>query len=613
MLKLRKLPLRKLPWTAFVLAMVVSMVLVACGGDDDEDPTATTAPPTAAPTAAPPTVTSAPPTAAPTRAPTATAAPVPGVFNVNPNTLKVIKYRYNAPNFSLTPKPGGTLKISSSVSWPNLDPIKSVGSGTNGPLSVAHNRLVRCAAGLEMKVFDPYTCEIVPDLASSWSASADGKTWTFKLRPDAKFQNIAPVNGRAVTSADILFSYDYAWKTQGSALASNFANVDSVTAPDAQTVVIAQKSVSADFLAVVPAGIQHYILAKEIKDASGSFENQMIGTGPYQVKEVKGKEQIIYVKNPTFFKPGQPYMDAFEYGVITDGEAAKAAFRAGQQHWTNLPGANYTVRGSEEIRRTVPNAVYFETIWPHALYSIVVNLESGPTANVKVRQAMSLAYDRPGVVKDIYQDAGTIMSPVPWPWIFDQRPKLDEMPNYQYNPTKAKQLLTEAGFPNGFEIQMDYSRGALADHDLSSPIFVDNLKAIGITVKLNPVDFTTLRGNAVGYKFGGGTFYFVGTQSTIDSYVYNHMHSASSGNVARIKDQNLDKLLDNQRVEMDPAKRKDILKQIWQAEHDNVWRIPAPTLAAIYFHSEKLHNALFSYQYLMPNIFGPNLEYMWLD
>jgi ABC-type transport system substrate-binding protein len=610
------LKLRKLPLIAFVLTMIVSMVLVACGGDDEDEP-APTAAPTAVRTAAPTAVPTAAPTAVPTAtrpaAPTATPAPVPGVFNVNSGALKGIKYRYNAPNFGLTPKAGGTLKISSSVSWPNLDLVKSVGSGTNGPLSVAHNRLIRCAAGLEMKVFDPYTCEIVPDLATSWTASADGKTYTFKLRSGAKFQNIAPVNGREVTSADIAFSYDYAWKTQGSALASNFANVDSITTPDASTVIITQKNVSADFLAVVPAGIQHYVLAKEIKDASGNFENQMIGTGPYQVKEVKGKEQIIYVKNPTFFKAGQPFMDSFEYSVIADGEAAKAAFRAGQQHWTNLPGANYTVRGSEEIRRTLPNAVYFETVWPHALYSIFVNLETGPTANVKVRQAMSLAFDRPGVVKDIYQDAGAIMSPVPWPWIFDQRPTLDQMPNYQYNPTKAKQLLAEAGFPNGFEIQMDYSRGSLADHDLSSPIFVDNLKAIGINVKLNPVDFTTLRGNATSYKFGGGAFYFVSTQSTIDSYVYLNMHSSSTGNVAHIKDANLDRLLDAQRIEIDPAKRKDILKQIWQAEHDNVWRIPAPTLATIYFHSEKLHNALFSYQYLMPNVFGPNLEYMWLD
>ncbi len=614
----------------FTVLLVLITVVSACGGAASTPtsvpatptPTKAAASPTAAVTAptatAAATPTQAPAvTAAPTKAPvpTATQAPVqqPGVFKVDPKNLKVIKYLYDTyPDFSLAPKRGSVLKVTSSIAWPHLDPSRALGSGINGVLNAVYSKLARCRGGAEMTKFDPYTCEVTPDLAQSWQSSADGKTWTFSLRQGVKFQNQPPVNGREMTSDDVVFSYDYYMKSGGGSYAAAFTAVDKLEAVDKYTVRITLKAPYADFLATIPAGVQSYIIPKEIQAKDGDFTKTMVGTGPIQVKQVFGKERILYDKNPGYFVPGVPFLDGLDYNIVVDASTALAGYRAGLYHWVSLSGSFQTSKGAAAIKKDSPDSIFFETSWPQALYPMFVRLDKPPFNDIRVRRAMSLAMDRPGIIKDIYLGSGYIMAPIPWPWEFDNRPDASTMPWYAYDPQKAKALLADAGYPNGFSFTADYARG-LADTDLSVPVYTDNLKAIGINMSLNPVDFTALRNLMSGKTYQSAVFGYVPSASTIDGWIYPAMYSNNSGNFAGINDPEIDKLLDAQRTEMNDAKRKDILKQLWQKEVDQVYRIPLPSLATIYFHSSKLHNALFTYQYLMPFSFGPNIEYMWVD
>jgi ABC-type transport system substrate-binding protein len=188
------------------LTVITALVIAACGGDEDE--------PAATPTTAPrPTATSAPaPTAAPTVAPTATSVPatptpqppVFGAFRVDPGKIAGIEYPSSKPNFSLAPRKGGVFKHANALVWPHFDVTEVGASATVTATAPVYSKLVVCKGTLEMAAPNAFSCEVGPQLAQSWTVSGDGKTYTFRLRQGVKWHNVAPLNGREFTSADIV-------------------------------------------------------------------------------------------------------------------------------------------------------------------------------------------------------------------------------------------------------------------------------------------------------------------------------------------------------------------------------------------------------------------------
>ncbi len=324
------------------LLTVLALVVISCGQAAQPTAVPTKSPvstPTTFPTAVPTTGATAPTPApapttvksTPTTAPT-TQAPQPapsvkavfGSFNVNPDKIGGIEYPAKKPDFSITPRAGGVLKHAGALVWPHFDYTIDSTSAIVTAVAPVYSKLVVCKGTLEMSTPNALGCEPGPQLAESWTVSADGKVWTFNLRKGVKWQNVAPVSGRELTSSDIKWAYDKFM--QGGPAQGGFSLVDKMETPDKYTVTVTLKSPYAAFLEEGPAGVSAYIPPKEVADKDGDFKKTVIGTGPFVIKQLYGKERVVYEKNPNYFIPGAPLLDGAELLVISDRQAIRAAY-----------------------------------------------------------------------------------------------------------------------------------------------------------------------------------------------------------------------------------------------------------------------------------------------
>ncbi|MGE0227337.1 MAG: ABC transporter substrate-binding protein, partial [Dehalococcoidia bacterium] len=205
------------------LGGVAAAALIGCGGDDEDEPA---------------------PSGASGPASTGTAVAVnknqnPAQLTSNPD----LPYPFGIPEPDKAPKAGGTLNVGVSWDVSTMDPTKSGAGGTITVPNVGYDRLVGFVSGIR---YDPLKLELKPELATSWERSPDGLVYTFKIRPGVKWQNTAPLNGRAFVAADAAFAYQR-YKTEG-VHQSIHSEVDKFEAPDASTLKITLKKPLADYI-----------------------------------------------------------------------------------------------------------------------------------------------------------------------------------------------------------------------------------------------------------------------------------------------------------------------------------------------------------------------------
>ncbi len=211
---------------------------------------------------------------------------------------------------------GGTLNVLINPEPPVLVSIFQ----TTGPALAVSSKVLE---GLLAYDFD---LSPKPQLATAWSVSPDGLKYTFKLR-----QNVRWHDGQPFTSADVAFSIDLL-KTVHPRGRSTFANVTSVATPDTYTAVI-ELSKPAPFLIKALSAGESPIVPKHLyagaDPLTNPHNNAPIGTGPYRFKSWTRGANIVYERNPDYWDPGKPYIDALVYKVIPDAAARSAAFETG--------------------------------------------------------------------------------------------------------------------------------------------------------------------------------------------------------------------------------------------------------------------------------------------
>lgn len=161
---------------------------------------------------------------------------------------------------------------------------------------------------------------MVPNLAKSWQVSADGLTWTLKLDERVKWQNLPPVNGRALTSADVGWMIDHQ-KKEGQ-LKSTWAPITHEE-PDAQTIILKLKDPDPDFLGNVLGERLNVMMPREIKEQYNDFKTVAVGTGPYIMKQFIPNQIRLEERNPNYREMGVdgkplPYIDRIEFPVLAD-------------------------------------------------------------------------------------------------------------------------------------------------------------------------------------------------------------------------------------------------------------------------------------------------------
>jgi peptide/nickel transport system substrate-binding protein len=511
-----------------------------------------------------------------------------------------------------TPKRGGTLAIRT---WdpPHFDPFQTISYKTHISLSFTHGRLLRHKAGPSVT---PGTFPIEGDLAESWTQPNE-TTYVFKLRRGVKWHNKPPVNGRELTADDVVFSVNHFLTVKGNANAYMLKSVDKVEATDKYTVKFTLKEPFVWFLDMLSNPHAVAIVAKEVVEKFGDLKKweSVIGTGPWMLDSYRPNVGLTYVRNPTYFQSGLPYIDRVEATVDEDNASRMAAFLSGKYDlgWEFLCTIARVdwVQIKDTLAQRRPNLKTVEFPSP-VMNHISMRADQKPFSDVRVRHAMSLAIDRKAIIDSALEGVGVMNPAVPaalkeWSVPFD---KLGEGAKYyKHDPAEAKRLLAAAGYPNGFP-------GTMCFTTYGSPVLVDtmqlvqkDLKTVGIDVKIDQKEYGAYISTCFYGKFDSMTF---GPQTGFlepDNFLFGQYYPEELKNQSHINDPVVADMLVRQRRTLDVAKRREIIYDIQRhlAKQQYYVQMPSAVSIAVWEGAIKNYGPNMGYDY------GGRLMAAWLD
>jgi peptide/nickel transport system substrate-binding protein len=580
-------------------AGLAAAALIGCGDDDDDDDDDDT--------------TSVAPTSAADDSGTDDAATDDGADETPAGEGLLVQdeafpYPYQFPEpGGLTPKPGGTMTVGATFSLSTLDPTKSAAGGTITVPNMVYNRLLGMVGGVQK---DPFTIELKPELASSWERSPDGAVWTFDIRQDVNWQNIAPLNGRPFTAQDAKYAFErYA---EEGVHQSYWANVGSIEAVDDHTLQITMSKVTADFILPIASRYQTIFPRETVED--GSIEQNVVGTGPMILKAVESGAFAKFEKNPDYFER-EVLLDGIDFQIVSDPSARTAGLRVGQYDYTYGTPANKTeleaLLGTNPDLQVNLNPINYAS--PFGM-----NLSNPKFQDERVRQAMSLALDTDLMIDVVYDGWAKTFPVQPWTFVFDEEPTPESglMGNWvRYDPDEAKKLLSAAG-AEGLSFDSIYYNYSIA-YDRTTEIIIDNFSDVGLDINSQRVDYTQFNSTWVPGKLEEATtsgWLTVGFDA--DNYFFNSVHSQSPGNRWRLNDPQVDAWAEEQQVELDPEARREKLRVMWDYFLDKMYYPPMPGAIGIYVYQPWVRgirfggiNASNSYYY----DWGHQIAGAWLD
>jgi peptide/nickel transport system substrate-binding protein len=329
----------------------------------------------------------------------------------------------------------------------------------------------------------PQFTKLVPMLATSWTVSTDGLTYTFKLRQGVKFQDGTDFNAEAV-------KFNVERWLDPNVRAPNryyFTDIDltKIETPDPSTIVLHLKQPSPTLLGRIAAGSAHILSPTAVK----KIGNDKIplgpvdaGTGPYRFKEWVHGDHITLVKNPNYWGR-KPYFDEVTFRVVPNAGTRETMLRAGDIQMAFEPPAP-DVPGL----RKDPNLKVVEGPSDRDIF-VGLNNQYGPLKDVKVRQALNFAVNKKALISSILFGLGTILESPTTPFLFGYTKV--QSGGWPFNPVKAKQLLAEAGFPNGFSVTFHSPTGRyIQDYQVAQGIAAQ-LANVGIKATLSTSDWPT--------------------------------------------------------------------------------------------------------------------------
>lgn len=499
---------------------------------------------------------------------------------------------------------GGIAKAFISTDAGGWDPhLRGAWFGTLGGVLFSRLTVVKPGEG------EASAGDIIGDLAEAWEFSPDGLTATFKLRPNAKWQPVPPVNGRVVDAQDVVATWNR-WRTVSGTRATidNSVNPDapvtSVSASDDRTVImkLALPAVTLPSLLSASVGQAFHILPREAGEGYDPRRTQ-IGSGPFYVSEHVPSSYIHLRRNPGYYHQTRPYFDGMEFPVITEYATALAAFRTGQIY-------QYPVRPEEVlgVKREVPDISMYQSdlsIPSAHLYFGYRNNAGGMFRDRRLRQAYSMSIDRDLFAETWYNVRNYTSQGLPvtiaWSsavpateyrgWWMDPRDK-NFGPNgkyYKLDIAEAKKLMAAAGFPGGVDYVSTRAGGNYGpEYDRQIEIMEGMAAEAGFRPRTNVVNYQ----NELIPKYQNvqgdfeGTAWMLRPQSSsdpIDKLAENFFSKSGdnfigfdvNGRGDRSGDPYVDDQIRKSRIERDTEKRKQIMADLQRHLGEQMYMIRA--------------------------------------
>ena len=458
------------------------------------------------------------------------------------------------------PQYGGMLRVAIAGDPPSLDMHQESTFLVTIPFSTVYNTLIQ---------FDPHGYpKIIGDLAKSWTVSDDQMTYTFTLHQGVKFHD-----GSELTSADVKASWDrIVFPPEGvvSPRKTLFQAIKSIEAPDRDTVAFQLHYPSASFLSML-AHPACFIYAKKYLDQDINYYKQnAMGTGPFKLKQYVHGSTIEMERNPNYWKPGLPYMDGIKYFIIKDDGARAKSMRSDR---TDVEFRGFAPAEVDGIKEQMGDKVTVAYPGQPSHWGVAFNVDKKPFDDERVRKAMSLAIDRYDMAKTIAPLTGldTVSGPIPphAPWALSSE-ELQALPgfgkNSEANFKEAKRLLAEAGYPDGFKTVLTNRSIKLPYIDMGVYL-ISAWKKVGIEAEHRleeSASWTKVR-NSRDFEVLLDPMGTVGVADP-DELLIKYTTGAFT-NYGRFSDPVIDKLFEQQKVELDEQKRIDTEQRAAETTH----------------------------------------------
>lgn len=365
------------------------------------------------------------------------------------------------------PKSGGMLVFARTQEAQTLNPMLGADNGSIWTITQIFDQLLEARHGYQ----DPQ-----PGLAESWTASGDGRTWTFHIR-DAAFSDGSPV-----TADDVKFTLD---RFANSNINKNYAflgsSIASTTVDGPRTVTVRLKHVDSTFLFNLAQFVPSVVPKKALTEmGEQAFGKNPIGSGAFRLKSWTRGVSMVLERNPHYWRSGRPYVDGVTFNTVPDDNTRVLALQSGQAHIADaIPYPQISRLNATAGLRVLSESI---STWN----CIALNNAVAPFNDIRVRQALNYATPRDEILRTIYLGRAELAnSQVGKVKYWDPT-----VPAYPYDPRRAKALLKSSSAPNGFSMPMITVSGDLVS--LSTAEIIQSAWAeYGIKVAIDRVDIGT--------------------------------------------------------------------------------------------------------------------------
>jgi peptide/nickel transport system substrate-binding protein/oligopeptide transport system substrate-binding protein len=413
--------------------------------------------------------------------------------------------------------------------------------------------------------FDPITSEVLPAAAESWEPNEDATVWTFNLVEGAKFHD-----GSDVTAEDFKFAWDRICNPENEseisyhlAVVQGYDEMQEGTATelsgvkvvDDYTLEVTLNYGFADFEYVVG----HPALAPVPSDGvTEAFGDMPIGNGPFMMAEPWAHDQYIEVVKFDDYYGDEPNIDGVYFNILADQDTAFLEFEAGNLDFVPIPVGQiqaavdtygespdgYTLNPGEQVSLGAEQAIYY----------LLINNTDPALQDPKVRAALSLAIDRQDICDKVFEGTREPATGIVPPGIVGQ--SANAFPYSKYDVEAAKQMLADAGFPNGEgfpTISLEYNTGS--GHEDILQLVQEDLKAIGVDGELVGSEWAQYLDKLGAKNYQVGRLGWIADYPIMDNFLYPLFKSDSSDNYSFYVNEDVDAMLDEARTTVDDDAR----------------------------------------------------------
>ncbi len=426
---------------------------------------------------------------------------------------------------------GGSIVVGVQQDIDSLDPHKATAAGTKEIIFNIFEGLVK----------PDENGNLINAVASDYTISEDGLVYTFTLRDNVKFHN-----GNVVTAEDVKYSLErVSGLLDGTPLISTLSTIKSVDILDEKTVQVTVENANTELIysfvaAIIPAG-------------SGEDETaDPIGTGPFSFVSYKPQQGIVLAKNPDYWQEGLPYLDQVEFKIINSADTALLELQGGTiDFYAYLTDSQaQALQGSHQVISSPTNMVQ----------ALFLNNAVEPLNDVRVRQAISYALDKESINDFVGGGNGTLLSSAMLPTLKEYYVDLNDTYGTTANVEKAKELMADAGYADGFDMEIAIV-STYEFHMQTGEVIVEQLKEIGINATIKGMENSSWLDEV----YNGRQFDATITALTCDmtpGYLMNRFQTDSGKNFINFQSAEYDEIYAKAQAALDPDEKAGYYKEL---------------------------------------------------